>query len=151
VLAGGAFLAVAGLMGGEVGRVHLARISGESLAGLLYLIVFGSLVAFSAYAWLLGHARLSLVSTYAYVNPVVAVFLGWAILSEPITGRTVLASAVIVVAVALIVWARNVPARLPPPTDAGPCEHPEDLRAAARGRDVSAPQPRVRPSSARSR
>ncbi len=130
MLAGGAFLAVAGLIGGEVGRVHLSGISAESLAGLLYLIVFGSLVAFSAYAWLLSHARLSLVSTYAYVNPVVAVFLGWAILSEPITSRTLLASGVIVTAVALIVAARTVPKRLPPPTDAGPSERPADLPAA---------------------
>jgi len=127
MLSGGTVLALAGVVSGEAGQLHVAQISARSLAGLLYLIVFGSLVAFSAYAWLLSHVRLSLVSTYAYVNPVVAVFLGWAILSEPITGRTLLASAVIVTAVALIVAARNAPSRLPPPTDTGACEGGEEL------------------------
>jgi drug/metabolite transporter (DMT)-like permease len=82
--------------------------------GLAYLIVFGSLVTFNAYSWLLRNARISLVSTYAYVNPVVAVFLGWAILDERITWVTLLAGAVIVVAVALIVSAQ-ARKRTPPP------------------------------------
>lgn len=122
MLCGGAVLLLVGLVGGEVSNVHLDAISLSSAMALLYLIVVGSLVAFSAYAWLLSHAKLSLISTYAYVNPVVAVFLGWAILSERITGRTILASAVIVAAVALIVASRTVPRRLSLPTDTGPCE-----------------------------
>jgi drug/metabolite transporter (DMT)-like permease len=122
MLSGGALLLVLGVAMGQLGDVHLDRISLGSVFALLYLIVFGSLIAFSAYSWLLGHAPLTLVSTYAYVNPVVAVFLGWAFLSERISGRTVLASAVIVCAVALIVTSRSVPRRIPPPTDTGPCE-----------------------------
>jgi drug/metabolite transporter (DMT)-like permease len=112
MLAGGVFLAVVGIATGELGRVHLSQVSLSSVLGLTYLIVFGSLVAFSCYVWLLRNARLSLVATYPYVNPVVAVVLGWAILSEPVTLTTVLAGGVIVVAVALIVSARR-PAHRP--------------------------------------
>ena len=103
MLAGGVFLTIVGIASGELGDVHLSQISLTSMLGLAYLIVFGSLIAFSAYVWLLRNANLSLVATYPYVNPVVAVFLGWAILSEPVTLTTVLAGGVIVVAVAIIV------------------------------------------------
>lgn len=106
MLCGGVALGVVGVLAGELGRVDLAAISLESLLGLGWLIVFGSLVGFSAYVWLLRVTRTSLVGTYAYVNPIVAVLLGWAILGEPITLRTLVAGAVIVVAVALIVSAR---------------------------------------------
>jgi drug/metabolite transporter (DMT)-like permease len=107
MLTGGVILAVAGVVTGEIGRVHVDQITLRSVLGVAYLIVFGSLVAFSAYVWLLRNARLSLVATYPYVNPVVAVFLGWAFLSEPVTLTTMLAGAVIVVAVALIVSAQR--------------------------------------------
>ncbi|HKK08214.1 MAG TPA: EamA family transporter, partial [Gemmatimonadota bacterium] len=82
----------------------------RSLAGLAYLIVLGSLVAYSAYMWVLRHASASLVSTYAYVNPVVAVFLGWLVAGETLDGRTLAAAAVIVAAVAVIITFRR-PAR----------------------------------------
>jgi hypothetical protein len=72
------------------------------MLAVLYLVIFGSLVGYSVYIWLLRVATASAVSTYAYVNPVVAVFLGWLILSEPLTPRTIVAAAVIVGAVALI-------------------------------------------------
>jgi drug/metabolite transporter (DMT)-like permease len=75
----------------------------RSLLAVLYLIVFGSLVGFSAYLWLMKATAPSRAATYAYVNPVVAVFLGWALAGEPLTSRTLLAAAVIVGAVALIV------------------------------------------------
>jgi drug/metabolite transporter (DMT)-like permease len=107
MLAGGVALGIAGIASGELTDVHPERFSFESLMGLLYLIVFGSWVAFSAYVWLLRVARTSLVSTYAYVNPVVAVLLGWLILSEPVTVRTLVAGLVILVGVALIVGARS--------------------------------------------
>jgi drug/metabolite transporter (DMT)-like permease len=107
MLAGGAVLAVVGIASGELGDLDVTGISGESLLGLAYLIVFGSWVGFAAYVWLLRSARTSLVSTYAYVNPVVAVVLGWAILSEAITIRTLIAGGVIVVAVAMIVTAQG--------------------------------------------
>ena len=113
MLAGGVLLGIAGLVTGEVADVHPSQISLGSVVGLVYLIVLGSLVAFSTYVWLLRNAPISLVGTYAYVNPVVAVFLGWAFLDEIIRGTTLLAGAVIVVAVALIVTARRPPE--PPP------------------------------------
>jgi drug/metabolite transporter (DMT)-like permease len=108
MLTGGAMLAVLGLAVGEGSRVQF---SASSLLALAYLIVFGSLIGFSAYIWLLRAAPTSLVSTYAYVNPVVAVFLGWALESEPIGARTLVAGAMILLAVALIV--RKRPVRAP--------------------------------------
>ncbi|GIH93995.1 EamA family transporter [Planobispora siamensis] len=101
MLAGGAGLAVIALASGE--RLDPAVVSGRSWAALAYLIVMGSLVAFTSYVWLLGKAPISLVSTYAYVNPVVAVILGALVLSEPVTGSMVAAGLVIVLGVALVV------------------------------------------------
>ena len=122
MLAGGALLAVLGLSLGE-GR-ELGDISIGSALALIYLIALGSLVAFSAYIWLLRSAPTSLVSTYAYVNPVVAVFLGWAIENEPIGVRTLVAGAMILLAVALIV--RSRPAR---ERDTGPVPAAAPARA----------------------
>ncbi|GHH72012.1 drug/metabolite exporter YedA [Streptosporangium violaceochromogenes] len=99
--AGGAALTVTGGLAGE--RLDLAAVSGRSWAGLAYLVVMGSLVAFTAYVWLLGNAPISLVSTYAYVNPVVAVLLGAIALGEAVTGSMVAAGLVIVAGVALVV------------------------------------------------
>ncbi len=118
MLAGGALLAVAGAVTGELGETRLDAFSGRSLAAFGYLIVFGSLVAFSAYAWLLRATRTSLVATYAYVNPVVAVMLGWAVLGESVDARMLVAGGVIVAAVALIVSAPRAPARPPAPLPA---------------------------------
>src|SRR5687767_7950111 len=105
MIAGGLVLAVVSVATGELGRLDLNSVSGESVLGLIYLIVFGSWVGFTAYIWLLRNTRTSLVGTYAYVNPVVAVLLGWWLLEETITLRTLLAGGVIVVGVALIVTA----------------------------------------------
>jgi drug/metabolite transporter (DMT)-like permease len=103
MLAGGLMLAVVGGASGELGRVHPEAISLESWLGLAYLVVVGSLLGFTAYMWLLRAAPTSLVGTYAYVNPVVAVFLGTALLGEPLTWRTLLGGGIIVASVALIV------------------------------------------------
>lgn len=103
----GIFFAVASIASGELGRLHPQNISATSLVALLYLITFGSLIGFSAYVWLLRAAPLSLVSTYAYVNPVVAVVLGAIFIGEGLTLRTVIAGGIILSAVALIVVARN--------------------------------------------
>jgi drug/metabolite transporter (DMT)-like permease len=81
-----------------------------SALALAYLIFIGSMLAYTSYAWLLRNASLSLVGTYAYVNPVVAVALGTLFLGEPLSTRTMVASAIILVAVAIIVTARG---RLP--------------------------------------
>jgi drug/metabolite transporter (DMT)-like permease len=106
MLAGGAVLAVEAVVTGELGRLHPA-VSAASLAAIAYLVVFGSLVAFSAYSWLLHHAPLPLIGTYAFVNPVVAVILGAVVLAEPITPRTILAAGVIVAGVALVILGRS--------------------------------------------
>jgi drug/metabolite transporter (DMT)-like permease len=102
MLAGGALLVLVGSATGEWGRFDPAAVSGRSLLALAYLIAFGSCVGFTAYIWLLRHVEVAKVSTYAYVNPVVAVFLGWLLAGEPVTARTLAAAAVIVVAVAFI-------------------------------------------------
>jgi drug/metabolite transporter (DMT)-like permease len=103
----GVLFGVWSLASGELGRVHWQGISRASWLALLYLIVFGSLVGFSAYVWLLRSAPLSLVSTYAYVNPVVAVVLGAIFIGEALTPRVLIAGSIILAAVALIVVARN--------------------------------------------
>ena len=114
MLTGGALIGIVALAAGEPARVH--DVSATSVLALAYLILIGSLVGFTAYIWLLRVAPTTLVSTYAYVNPVVAVFLGWAIENESVTPRTVVAGAMILVAVALIVSAR--PAAAPAPARA---------------------------------
>src|SRR5258708_34385705 len=95
MLAGGVLLGIVGLIGGEAGRLHLTAVTGKSLLSVGYLVVAGSLIGFSAYAWLIRNARTSLVSTYAYVNPVVAGLLGAAFASEPITGPPLRAGGIV--------------------------------------------------------
>lgn len=102
MLAGGALLLIASLFTGEWTRFDSSALSLRSWLALGYLIVFGALVGFTAYIWLLRVSTPAHVSTYAYVNPVVAIFLGWAFAGEPLTARTLLAAAVIVVAVVII-------------------------------------------------
>jgi drug/metabolite transporter (DMT)-like permease len=114
MLCGGCLLSAAGLLSGETARFHLDQVTVRSAGALAYLIVFGAMVCFSAYVWLLRSAPPVLASTYAYVNPVVAVLLGWAILHEPISRGTVIAAAVILAGVALIVTApKALPAAVP--------------------------------------
>ena len=103
MLSGGALLLVAGTVAGEWGGLDLAGASAKSILALLYLLIFGSIIGYSAYIWLLHHAQPTHVATYAYVNPVVAVFLGWLLADEPLTARVLLAAAVIIAGVAVIV------------------------------------------------
>jgi drug/metabolite transporter (DMT)-like permease len=110
MLAGGLVLCLAALPAGEVGDLDVASFSRDSLLALAYLIVIGALVAYSAYTWLLQNAPISQVATYAYVNPVVAVILGWLILDESIPPMMLVASAVIVASVAAIVRTETRPA-----------------------------------------
>jgi drug/metabolite transporter (DMT)-like permease len=98
---GGAMMVAAGLLRGE--SLHPARYDAHTWLAWGYLVVVGSVVAFSAYVWLLANAPIGLVATYAYVNPVVAVFLGWLILSEPVTSAVVVGGLVIVAAVAIVI------------------------------------------------
>ena len=125
MLAASVFLGIFGLATGEAGSVHAESFATDQLLAFSYLVVFGSLLAFSAYAWLLKNVRISVVATYAFVNPVVAVALGTAFLSEPIGWTTVIAGAAIVIAVVLIVTART-----PAPKPAAE-QLPEPLKAAA--------------------
>ena len=100
---GGALLTLAGTLSGEWTRFDLSRASVVSTGAFLYLVVFGSIIAFTAYSWLLHKVSPARVSTYAYVNPAVAVLLGWALAGEVVTVRTLIAAAVIVLSVTLIV------------------------------------------------
>uniref|UniRef100_A0A832MMM8 EamA domain-containing protein n=1 Tax=Eiseniibacteriota bacterium TaxID=2212470 RepID=A0A832MMM8_UNCEI len=105
MLCGGALLAIAAAAAGEAPRVRWDALDARAVAALLYLVAFGSIVAFTAYIWLLGATTPARVSTYAFVNPVVAVALGWAFAGEPVTARTASASALVVAAVAIITLA----------------------------------------------
>ena len=111
MLAGGAFLLVIGTLTGEWSRLDLAAITPRSLWGLAYLIVFGALVGFAAYTWLLRVAPTPLVSTYAYVNPLIAIFMGNLLAQEPLTVRILVAALIIVSSVALINTARAAPVK----------------------------------------
>ena len=106
MLAAGVLLLIAGFIGGESSRVSLEAMSARSVIAVAYLIVFGSIIGFTAYSWLLTVSSAASVSTYAYVNPVVALFLGWALAGEPLTLRTMVAAGVVLAGVALITLAR---------------------------------------------
>ena len=107
MLTGAVVLAILSVISSEPGRFDATAVSGPSFLAFLYLTIVGSVVAFTTYGWMIRVAPLPLVATYAYVNPVVAVILGAIVLHEPIEPATVVAGAVIVVAVALIVTARG--------------------------------------------
>jgi len=103
MLAAGALLAAGGAATGELGRVHPGAISASSALAFAFLVVFGSIVAYTAYGWLLrSDAPSVLVSTYAYVNPAVAVLLGWAFVGERIGGAELAAGALILASVGLL-------------------------------------------------
>ena len=107
MLAASLFLGIAGLAAGEANDVHASSFSAKPLIAFAYLVLVGSLIAFSAYAWLLKNVRISVVATYAFVNPVVAVALGTLFLGETIGWSTIVAGAAIVTAVVLIVTAKQ--------------------------------------------
>jgi drug/metabolite transporter (DMT)-like permease len=110
MLCAAVFLGVAGAAMGELGRVHPNAISAGSLAAFSYLVVFGSIVTFTAYGWLLRSGAPSvLISTYAYVNPGIAVLLGWLFAGEAVGGRELTAGAVILASVGMLVLARHSP------------------------------------------
>jgi drug/metabolite transporter (DMT)-like permease len=138
MLTGGLALLVAGTASGELGDLALDDVAGEAWAWLAYLVLVGSIVAFSAYVWLLQHAPISLTATYAYVNPVVAVALGALVLAEPITSAVVVGGAVVVLGVGLVVTAERPRRRPPEPPAAGPGT-PLDGRVAPDERVVDLP------------
>jgi drug/metabolite transporter (DMT)-like permease len=107
MLAGGGLLFLGGVARGELSSLDGGSVSSTSALALLYLIVFGSLVAFSSYIWLLRNTTPAVASTYAYVNPVVALLLGWALAAEPLSPRTILAAFIILSAVMVITTRRS--------------------------------------------
>jgi len=111
MLAGSVSLFIVSVLTGEFNGFSFGDVSMRSWWGLIYLITFGSLVGFVAYGWLLHNAPVSLTSTYAYVNPVVAVFLGWLLANEELNARIGIASAIIIGSVIFINWARQLKAR----------------------------------------
>ena len=110
MLCGGGLLLLAGTLSGEWGALHLDHVSAASVAAVVYLILFGSLIGFTAYAWLLQTVSPTMAATYAYVNPVVAMLLGWIFAGEQLSLNTLIGAAIIVASVVLITTSRE-PAR----------------------------------------
>jgi drug/metabolite transporter (DMT)-like permease len=129
MLSGGVVMTLVALAAGEAADFHTSQLSRSSVLAFAYLVVAGSLLAFTAYSWLLRNAPISKVATYAYVNPVVAIFLGWWILNERITASVLIGAAVILSSVAFIVRKESVPTQEP------------ELEAAAAGHNLTAPDP----------
>lgn len=108
-ITGGAIVSIAGLARGEWRALEVHHISFNSGIATVYLTVFGSIIGFSAYTYLLGVAAPARVATYAYINPIVAVFLGWVLIGESLTPRMLAAAAIILVAVVLVITAPHPP------------------------------------------
>lgn len=124
MLAGGGGLLLLATLTGEWGRLDLAAVAPRSLWGLIYLITFGSLVGYASYTWLLRVAPTPLVSTYAYVNPLIAILVGNLLAQEPLTPRIVLSALVIVGSVILINTVRSHNMKGALSASAVPCEQP---------------------------
>ena len=107
MLAAGAMLTVLSAATGDIGRIHPSQVSLGSLEWIAYLVGFGSILAYTAYGWLLNNASTTLLSTYAYVNPAIAVLLGWAVAGERLQARELVAGVVILGSVACILMARK--------------------------------------------
>jgi drug/metabolite transporter (DMT)-like permease len=126
MLAGGLLLTIVGVAVGEPGRFEIAQVTARAVVSWLYLTVFGSIVAFTAFAWLLKVTSPNKVATAGYVNPMVAVFLGWALGGESLSTRTLAASLVIVLAVVLIITGREISVRRFRPRWLSPRQAPAD-------------------------
>ena len=138
----GLVMTAVGVARGELPQLQEAFADGVPVRGVVawvYLVVFGSLLAFTSFYWLLRHAPISLVATYAYVNPVVAVLLGWAVLAEPVTTTVVVGGALAVVGVVLVVSTERRQAPAPEAADTPAREAPSESRPTA-GREA-APEP----------
>lgn len=118
MLCGGVVLLIAAVLTGEPARFSPSAVTGKSLLGVFYLVFFASVIAFTAYSWLVRVTTPARLGTYAYVNPLIAVYVGWAVANEPVTLRTIAAAAIIVVAVAIVTLTAEeepLPATLPEP------------------------------------
>jgi drug/metabolite transporter (DMT)-like permease len=107
MLAGGVIMLLIGTVTGEWAKLDVSRVSGVSLFAMGYLTVFGAIIAYTAYSWLLKNVSPTAVTTYAYVNPAIAVILGWAIAGESMTAQMLVGAAIIVASVALITLQRR--------------------------------------------
>ncbi len=128
MLCGGVMLGVLGASAGEVSQVRLGAISPASLGAVAFLVVFGSIGAFTAFGWLLRHVSIPVLSTYSYVNPAVAVALGWLVMGEHIAGKEIAAGLVILASVGLLLFSQH------PEPDAEPTS--ESLQPYIRGKDA---------------
>ncbi len=107
MICGGALLLILGAASGQAADFHLSSVTRPALLGMVFLTFIGSLAGFTCYIWLLSHCSPTRVATYAYVNPIVALFLGWAIAGEQLTERSLLASLIVVGSVAVIISSRE--------------------------------------------
>lgn len=105
---GGILVLITSFIIGEPSHFQISQVTLRSFLGLLYLIIFGSVIAFSAYVWLLGNTSATRISTHTYVNPVIAVFLGWLIAGEQITSALLIATAIIIISVYLVLYDQNI-------------------------------------------
>ncbi len=110
MITGSGWLFMASLLAGELTTFDPGAVTARSFGAWVYLIVFGSLIGFTTFTWLMKHSTPAKVSTYAYVNPIVAVFLGWYVLHEPVSPRIFLAAAIIITGVAIITVAKTIKA-----------------------------------------
>jgi drug/metabolite transporter (DMT)-like permease len=151
LMLGGLALGVAGLLAGEMGLMNFQDFSTGAVLSFVYLIFFGSIVGYTAYTWLLRNAPVSKVATYAYVNPIVAIFLGWLILNEQINTTMVLGGAMIVLAVGMVVRTEGRPRHAiaapeapPAPATVEPGRNvgtgPEPADGAQRGEEIESRQ-----------
>jgi drug/metabolite transporter (DMT)-like permease len=113
MLCGGAANFIVGVFHGDLAAFHGERVSLPSIMAFLYLVIFGSWIGYGAYVWLLKHCSPTKVATYAYVNPVIATFLGWLVLHEPLTPATGLSAGIILTGVVLVQWPASSPAPSP--------------------------------------
>src|SRR5881227_3230439 len=112
MICGGVLLLLAGVVTGELPRFHPSSVSMLSLGSFVYLVIIGAVVGYTAYIWLLRHCDPAKVATYAYVNPIVAVLLGTLFAGETVSGRTLIAAALIIASVAVIITAQQLRARV---------------------------------------
>ncbi len=125
MICGSGWLLVASVATGELSRFDPGAISSRSVIAWTYLVLFGSLIGFSTFTWLMKHSTPAKVSTYAYVNPIVAVFLGWLVLHETVNPRIFVAAAIIIAGVAIITVAKAIkPAAAKPAEELPPAAEP---------------------------
>jgi drug/metabolite transporter (DMT)-like permease len=104
LIIGGTLLLITSFIIGEFNQFHVSQVSTRSALSIIYLVTFGSVIAFSSYIWLLGHTSATRISTHTYVNPVIAIFLGWLIANEQITTALLAATVIIVVSVYMVLY-----------------------------------------------